>query len=187
MPTRNEAGEVDRLDEVICPVDFDWSDAHVIRDKDFHQLFASVADGVEFVWVSDSCHSGDLSKEMPLPDTIPKTFPVPPDIDWRIQIALEKEQITPLTITRSASGDHVGLIAGCKSNQTSADAVFEGRANGALTYFLLKELSNSDGLKKRLMDLIISVREALAAKRYSQEPQVEGDDAILGRGFLLVS
>src|SRR5712692_4457306 len=26
MPTRNPSGEVDGLDEVICPVDFDWSD-----------------------------------------------------------------------------------------------------------------------------------------------------------------
>ena len=34
MPTRT-SGEIDGLDEVICPVDFDWSDAHAIRDDDF--------------------------------------------------------------------------------------------------------------------------------------------------------
>jgi hypothetical protein len=56
MPTRNPAAEVDKLDEVICPVDFDWSDEHAIRDKDFYKIFAAVPDGVEFIWISDSCH-----------------------------------------------------------------------------------------------------------------------------------
>ena len=63
VPTRNPQGEVDGLDEVICPVDFDWTDDHMIRDKDFHSMFSTIPEGVEFVWVSDSCHSQDLSRK----------------------------------------------------------------------------------------------------------------------------
>src|SRR6516162_11950800 len=33
LPARNIQGEVDSLDEAICPVDFDWTDEHTIRDK----------------------------------------------------------------------------------------------------------------------------------------------------------
>lgn len=62
VPTRSPHGEVDGLDEVICPVDFDWTDEHLIRDKNFIEIFAAVPKGVTFIWVSESCHSGDLSR-----------------------------------------------------------------------------------------------------------------------------
>jgi hypothetical protein len=62
MATRDHQGEIDGLDEVICPVDFDWTDDHVIRDKDFRRVFGSIPEGCQFVWVSDSCHSGDLER-----------------------------------------------------------------------------------------------------------------------------
>src|SRR5215813_3086299 len=40
------SAEVDGLDEAICPVDFDWTDKHMIRDKEFAQIFAAVPPGV---------------------------------------------------------------------------------------------------------------------------------------------
>ena len=65
VPTRNPQGEIDGLDEVICPVDFDWTDPYTIKDKDFNRIFSSVPAGVEFIWVSDSCNSQDLTKLLP--------------------------------------------------------------------------------------------------------------------------
>ena len=49
--TRNPQGEVDGLDEAICPVNFSWSDldSTAIRDKDFFEIFKSIPAGVEFV------------------------------------------------------------------------------------------------------------------------------------------
>src|SRR6478736_5931013 len=55
VATRNPKAEVDGLDEVICPVDFDWSShTNMIRDQEFNKIFASIPSGVEFIWVSDS-------------------------------------------------------------------------------------------------------------------------------------
>ena len=185
MATRNPQGEIDGLDEVICPVDFDWSDEHAIRDKDFNRLFSTVPDGVEFVWISDSCHSGDLTRAIPPPRKIfaRKTLIPPADLNWRIQTAGRLTR-RALGMVRAGQGPNVALIAGCKDNQESADAEFNGKPNGALTYFLLGELKTPNGLSESLTQVVANVFEAVRAGGYSQEPQLEGSDAIKHRGFL---
>ncbi len=183
MPTRNASGEVDRLDEVICPWDFDWTDPHVIRDKEFARLFAEVPEGVSFVWVSDSCHSGNLTRALRKPnDPKEKNFFVPADIAWRIQTALEKG-IQPAGLGKDTL-KNVALIPGCKDNQTSADAFFGGRPNGALTYFLLQELGSPNGLRNSLKDGVGNVAKALKKAHFTQIPIPEGSSRLIAKAFL---
>ena len=191
MPTRNPAAEVDKLDEVICPVDFDWSDEHAIRDKEFHQIFSSVPEGVEFIWISDSCHSGDLDRDFPLmkPDHLHKTIIPPVDINWRLQTAKKLQTIAPSSITTSTLATlskelNLALISGCKSNETSADAFFNNRPNGALTYFLLKELNSINGLKAPLSSVAKKVAKDVATYNKSQHPQLEGSATIAAKPFV---
>ena len=185
LPTRNPQGEVDQLDEAICPVDFDWTDAHAIRDKDFNKIFSAIPKGVEFIWVSDSCHSGDLWRTMAKPKVAVKTLIPPADINWRIQTALRKN-IAPLGFERSAKALNLALISGCRSDQTSADAFFE-KPNGALTYFLLQHLKEGNGLSLPLATIVEQVQTALKRNGFEQEPQLDGDDEINARPFLSIS
>jgi len=191
LPTRNPAGEVDNLDEAICPVDFDWTDATTLRDKDFARIFSAVPPGVEFVWVSDSCHSQDLTRDL-VPPGGPvirvKTMVPPGDIDWRLQTAKE-EQVTALGMLGAAqslakSEINVALVAGCKSDQTSADAVINGRPNGALTFFLIAELKKAGAFDRPLTRVVAETAAAVKAAHYSQDPQLEGAREICGRPFL---
>lgn len=186
MPTRNPAGEVDGLDEAICPVDFDWSDERAIRDKEFNKLFATVPEGVEFVWISDSCHSGDLSRAIPKTPHKHRTMNPPLDINWRLQTAKENKKMRTITVVGSAANTNIALIAACQSTQTAADAAFNNRPNGALSYFLLKELQKPDGLKTPLTKAIENVAAALTQNGFEQKPQVEGNKILTQRGFLAV-
>lgn len=186
MATRDHSGEIDGLDEVICPVDFDWTDTHVVRDKDFKRIFSGVPSGCEFIWVSDSCHSGDLLKEIPQPGCIFRTMPMPVDIQWRIYTAVNEKGMEPLTLEKSAASNNLALISGCKSNQTSSDAVFDGRANGALTYFLTNRLRQAGGDKKPLDELVQIVSKDLLDKKFKQEPGVEGLPEIIKKPFLSI-
>jgi metacaspase-1 len=170
VATRAGSGEVDGLDEVICPVDFDWSDAHLIRDKDFFKLFAKVPTGVHFVWISDSCHSGDLSKDM----VRIRAYPHPADVLWRNRVARGLEVPAGGLVQTARKLNQVALISGCRSDQTSSDAVFGGRPNGALTYYLLGELKRRGGLVKPLSKLMPGLHKALHAAHYDQNPQLEG-------------
>lgn len=194
MATRNPQGEVDGLDEVICPVDFDWSDEHAIRDKDFNRIFSAIPDGVNFVWLSDSCHSGDLTKE--LPESSHQTsshqtsshhtarwLTPPADFAWRLKTAKAKK-LEAKGLARTAAGLNLVFLSGCRDNQTSEDAVFNGRYNGAFTYFLLHSLSSSGGLAMPMGKLIHSVQSELKRNKYSQVPQIEGPAPLIQEPFL---
>lgn len=182
VPTRNPAGEIDGLDEVICPVDFDWMDAHMIRDKDFHALFSTIPAGVDFVWVSDSCHSGDLSKAMPRPMTTSRAFPAPDHIAWEIAQA-KSQGVRSRSLGTASLPLNVALVSGCKSDQTSADAFFGHRYNGALSYYLLQTLAKV-GDSMPLQALVPQVALALQKNGYEQVPQWEGSADLAHRKFL---
>jgi len=186
---RNPQGQTDRIHEVICPVDFDFDEpSSMICDTDFKRLFSAVPSGVEFVWVSDSCFSGGLTRAlMPLPANVtamkPKTYIMPADIEWRNRSAAAKN-LKPLGVAAAAHQINAALISGCTATQTSADAEISGRFNGALTYFLLHELKAANGLKAPLTQVVKTVVHDLTAQRYEQHPELLGSMAIRRRAFL---
>jgi len=189
VATRNPQGEADRFDEVICPVDFDFDDnSTMIRDKDFVRLFSSIPQGVEFIWVSDSCFSGGLMKGFAvMPKNVSafkiKTIPLPADIAWRNRSA-EEQKISPLTMKGAAKQLNVALISGCTETQESADADINNRYNGALTYYLLHILKSSSGMKLKLTDLVKNTVRELKHNGFSQHPELLGSKAIGLKTFL---
>jgi hypothetical protein len=189
VAARNPQGQTDRYDEVICPVDFSFDDdSTMIRDKDFVRLFQSVPAGVEFVWVSDSCFSGGLTKAMlAMPANVTafkrKTFALPADIQWRNRSA-EAANLKPLGMKGAAGQLNVALISGCTATQESADADIGGRYNGALTYYLLSVLKGSQGLTAPLAQVVKTVVQDLAKARFDQQPELLGSKAIGQKPFL---
>lgn len=173
VATRNPAQEVDGLDEIICPVDFDWSDARMIRDKQFQSIFSVIPDGVTFNWISDSCHSGDLTRGFSSNPhvIISKTYPVPADIQWRNGVATRQLNIQPQLLHGQI---HVGFISGCRSDQTSADTSVNNRPCGALTHYLLEALSDT-GHTVPLAETVTQVNRLLSANGFTQQPQLGGD------------
>lgn len=183
---RDGEGSVDRLDDAICPVDFDWTAPHMILGRQFKHLFASVPADVEFVWISDSCHSGDLDRNLPGAGKTHalQRFLIPPaDVAWRAIAALENK-IAPSGFVHAPDGLNLALVSACKSDQTAADASFNGRPNGALTYYLLQALNAPRALGTPLTSVVSGVRKALKKAHYAQEPQMAGAQATLGRPFL---
>ncbi len=172
VPTRNDSSEIDNLLEVICPIDFDWSAEHMITDKQFVEIFKKIPAGAKFYWFSDSCHSGDLDKFMPAhnnPKVLgPRRFKIPADIAWRQRIAKKKGLVRAMV----GNSLDVGYISGCRSDQTSSDAEFNGRPNGALTYCLLQNLPNM--LDKPLSEVCAKVVSDLAGMGFDQVPQCSG-------------
>jgi uncharacterized caspase-like protein len=181
IAARGQQAEVGPLREVICPVDFDWGEEHMISDAEFHALFSQVPAGVEFVWIADACHSGDLERTMPR-HSRPKRMLAPVDVAWRGTASLAR-QLAPLSFVHAASALHVALLAACKANQTAADAVFNGRPNGAFTYYLLQALRAPRGNAAPLTTLMGTTRAALRKAGYSQDPQLAGSPEIMKRAF----
>lgn len=180
VATRNPREELDGMDEVICPVDFDWSDKHMLRDKQLNKIFAKLPKGVKAVWVSDSCHSGDLTRDMLPPkkgkkpvEKLSKAYPAPACIEWRNQVARSKEYVP------EGLGDpalNLAFVSGCRDDQTSADTSFGGKPCGALTHYLLETLTGK-GKGKPLTEVVKLVNAALSKDGYDQQPQAEGGQA----------
>ena len=177
VATRDATGEVDGLDEVICPVDFDWSDEHMIRDKQFHEIFAKIPAGVQAIFLSDSCHSGDLSRGfLGLGRRLPRRMLPPEDIAWRNSTA-KKASLAPRAYP------NIALISGCKSDQTSADAFINKRYNGACTYMLLQSLKAKP--INTLQALVADMNDRLKKSNYEQQPQLEGPDPLKTQRFFI--
>lgn len=71
-----------------------------------------------------------------------------------------------------AKMNHV-LLAGCKDNQTSADAMIEQTPNGAFTFHLCKTI-RAVGANIESKELIDRVERALRDGHFTQVPQLEG-------------
>ncbi|MFA6166481.1 MAG: caspase family protein [Gemmatimonadaceae bacterium] len=83
--------------------------------------------------------------------------------------------------TRAATPD-VLVVSGCADDQTSADAAFGGRPNGALTFFLRAALERALGEKTWPLatDLLGDLRSRLAAAGFSQVPQLSSEIPVGG-------
>ena len=167
LPSIGHTFEQDGLDEIICPYDFSDADATqtAITDKEFAKIFATIPKGVHFVWISDSCHSEDLSRKQHFtPETRFRRFNHKPQQVVSAPAASLISEPIPL---------HGALLSGCASHQLSADAYINNRFNGAFTHYLIKNLSEY-GQDASMQDIVKYVNIDLMDNDYDQNPQSEG-------------
>ena len=174
LPSKGHAYEKDGLDEIICPYDFSDADAvkTAISDKEFAKIFAKIPQGVHFVWISDSCHSEDLSRKHNIIEAIAT--------DTRFRrfnykdSTQQAEAVAPIASLGSPTSPlHGALLSGCASHQLSADAYINNRFNGAFTHYLIKNLSLY-GQDASMQDIVKYVNIDLMENDYDQNPQSEG-------------
>lgn len=169
MPTINDNNEIDGLDEAICPIDFAWTNETAIRDNELSDFFSRIPKGVEIVFVSDSCHSGDLQRAMTanMETTAKRMLPE----NQPFHASILNHELKVKNLEKSIRQRNLLFISGCKSDQTSADAVFDGIPNGALTYFLLKSLSAYPN-NTPITTIMFDVKRRLKQSGFSQIPTI---------------
>jgi hypothetical protein len=164
--------EPDGRDEALCPHDI--TAAGPLLDDDIRGLFAARGAGVRILLISDSCHSGSVTRgrEDDLDPGGPRARFLPLEA-WMSKDELPRVGAeTPRLVSglRRSGGDL--LLAGCKDTEYSYDTSFQGRPNGAFTYYALKTLrerrpANFDAWFN-------AVREYLPSSRLPQTPQILG-------------
>lgn len=173
--------EEDGFYEAICPVDFAWAEDGTaptgITDKELVAIFRKIPAGAIFRWSSDSCHSGDLTRDI-TPPTIAgrimakvRAFPIPAKVAAKLRLARAEN---PQTKTKELVDDilDVGYVSGCRSDQTSADASFAGVPEGAFTHFMLQALKREP--KATAKQLVGMMQRDLKLAGFEQRPQAEG-------------
>jgi hypothetical protein len=159
-------------DEAICPYD---CETDLIVDDELRALFSAIPKGVRVTMISDSCHSGSVTREPPLPtpDHRRKRYVDP--------VALGRRGLTDVRRRARPRREHEVpeidmnelLLSGCRADQYSYDAKFGRRFHGAMTQTALATIAAADHhitwaqLHRQLVP-------ALRAANYDQEPQLEG-------------
>ena len=164
--------EPDGRDEALCP--YDIGTQGPLLDDQIRTLFATAAEGVRVLLISDSCHSGSVTRgredDLDAGNTRARFMPLS---DW-----MPKDELPPAggPLPRAVGGlRRVGgdlLLAGCKDTEYSYDTSFQGRPNGAFTYYALKTLRER---KPANYDVWFNaIREYLPSNRLTQTPQILG-------------
>ena len=171
--------EVDDRDEALCPHDI--TQGQILTDDELYEIFSERKRGARIIVISDSCHSGTVTRAcnfMPGTENDPWNFQkirfLAPefyikDDEVRLRRARQVEKIKARGKIRAASV----LLSGCKDDEYSYDAWFNGRPNGAFTYAALQALKNlPDTATYR--DWHREIRKILPHVNYPQTPQLSG-------------
>lgn len=128
--------EKDKLDEAWCLYD------GLLYDDDLQYLFSKAPGSSRIVLISDSCHSGTMSKK------------IAPDDQRRKFLDCSDAILNPKIIRQDFKKNNTTSIislSGCKDSQYS----FDGPVNGAFTAALLKSLEKDCDISYRnLFNLI---------------------------------
>ena len=180
LPARNNEGELDGLIEGTVPYDFDGTRQKMITDTEYNQRFSATPKNSGTA-IFDSCFSGGIimpedtkefaMKFLTLHDKEDKFLPMHPDHAWRMRGLLEKQAHKVLFYKNLAPTCLV--VSACREDQTAADAVFNRRPNGALTYYLLRSLKA--GQNTPMSEILETTKGQLVANGYDQVPSLEGN------------
>ncbi|MFM9089858.1 MAG: caspase domain-containing protein [Cyanobium sp.] len=189
--------EADGYDEALCPHDI--HQGQVLLDDEIHELFNQRAAGVRLILISDSCHSGTVTRAappdhdaadaprvrfLPLASWLPEDQ-LPRGTSGRPLANLPVSQVfSPWAQVVRTTGDL--LMAGCEEgpDHYSYDANFNNRPNGAFTYYALRSLNIlPPGATYR--DWHAAIRGSLPSTNYPQKPQLVGTKATLSSPILV--
>ncbi len=180
--------EPDGLDEVICPVDFNWRDK-VIRDDDLKAIFDCVPAGVNMTVFLDCCNSGggvdaanEYQAETDSAETGGEGRFLKPSAEMQAKMDAAKLDVKPRITSRKVDRTLM-LISGARAHQTAADARINGVYQGATTYTLQRALEDL-GVNASYKQIVDRLNEYMVEYGFTQRPQLDGPESLHDRSFL---
>ena len=176
----DKSGDEEMYDEAMCP--YDCAD-NLIIDDELRELFANLAKGVSLTVISDSCHSGTVTRAavsevipgLKTPDDRRVRFLNPALMGRKVLENPWKAEPKGKTKCPESRMKDV-LFSGCTDKEYSYDALIGGVYHGAMTYYALKAIQQANyeityqQLHGRLLNLLDDAG-------YPQHPQLEGRKA----------
>lgn len=156
--------EIDGVDEVLCAYDFDWTAETAIVDDELYRALLERPAGSEVIVTLDCCHSGDQLRDLRVR---PRTLRPPAAI--ASELARRKGAIQGFRKVSRSPG--VSFLSACSPWEVAADTSFNGRANGAFSYYFLR--AEEAQPRASLDEVAFALRSDLA--RYAMTPVAEGD------------
>lgn len=167
----NNSDEEDGKDEAIC-----LYNGLMIDDK-LRSVLDSIPNGVKTTFISDSCHSGTVSRafQFTMTENKVRVRYMPPKKDSEIMelsaLPLKTRMFKGAKNVQQEEMNEV-LITGCLPHEYSYDAYISGKSQGALSAAAKKIIR--DNPETTYNDFYAKLKKELPSSRYPQTPQLEG-------------
>ena len=170
-------GDEPTYDEALCP--YDTAD-NLIVDDELRELFADLARGVRLTIISDSCHSGTVTRA-----AVSENLPGLRTPDNRrvrfLNPALRGDRVLPNPWKARPrrwekypeSKMKEILLSGCTDKEYSYDALIGGTYHGAMTYHAIKAIRDAN-YRLTWNQLHSQLGFLIDDAGYAQHPQLEG-------------
>lgn len=159
-----DGDEADGRDEAMVMVDY--LAGGLLVDDTLHEVFSHTRLGVGALILSDSCHSGTLSRLIDLGhrQSGRRKFVSPVEfMDLSLPRAVQMETVKASTPRYTTS-----LISGCRDTEYSYDTSFNGRPNGAFTRAAIDAWEPGMSLNAWYR----AIKKVLPSAEYNQDPQL---------------
>lgn len=172
------SGDEPMYDEALCPYD---TAENLLVDDELREIFADVPQGVHLTMISDSCHSGTVTRAA-IGENLPGL--ATPD-DRRVRFLSPALRGDPVlenpfkampkkAVKYPESKMNEVLLSGCTDKEYSYDALIGGVYHGAMTYYALQVIRAAN-YRITYDQLRTRVNFLLAEAGYPQHPQLEGN------------
>jgi hypothetical protein len=183
LPSKLEA---DGYEEIICPIDLNWT-TRVITDNDLRDVFNRVPNGVNTTVILDCCHSGTgldqdaayrpLTKEVQAITGDGSRYLEPP-----AGLTDDRDHVVDWHTSRDINASAL-LIAGCRADQTSADAFINNTYQGAATASILKAVKAQPDIE--YVQLVDKMTEYMVSNGFAQRPELDGFSGLYDSKFVM--
>lgn len=172
--------EPDGYDEILCP--WDIRDEQ-LTDDELREVLEDIPRGVRFTMVSDSCHSGSVTRAA-LDEIIPglrfrdrrRVRFLNPALVRRTRLLPDSRRKKPRGRIGTQAGMRHVLLSGCRDDEYSYDARIGSRFHGAMTYHAIKAI-RAARYRITPTQLAKELNRRLPAAGFDQHPQVSGQAA----------
>jgi hypothetical protein len=164
VPDR-DGDEADGRDEAMVMADY--RQGGLLMDDTVQLIFGDLRAGVGGLILSDSCHSGTVSRflgDAATPKERPRFYPPSNIITGLTEERAKILEQRPASTPRATAS----LISGCGDLEYSYDAVFNNRPNGAFTRAAIDTYKPGVSLGR----WFTAIREELPSDWYPQTPQL---------------
>ena len=154
--------ETDRRDEMIIS-----SDQQGVLDDDLKTILStSMKRDITVICLFDSCHSGTML-----------------DLKYNYLDSNNYDKYTENDKVSECEGNVI-MISGCMDSQTSAEALIDGKAQGAMSWSFIESINKKPNCSWK--ELLLSMRDLLKKNNYTQIPQMSTDSIcdIDGKNFI---
>ena len=171
--------EPDGYDEALCPYDVD---SNLLLDDELRELISSVPKGARFYMISDSCHSGSVTRAIPGRTARRAKYRrsryLSPEERGREGVPNPATRSIQKHRRKQGSEEDMAelLLSGCNARQSSYDDLFGDTFHGALSYYALETIRERQH-KLTWSELHESVCAKLEENLFDQAPQLEGKAA----------